>query len=83
MLQVQMMHNPIRFTACGMYTLDFSVLFLVNVRIPFCIDITFELSQIVASVMSYLIILVQFEVANNCGQDSRNQVTDAGSMDLW
>uniref|UniRef100_A0A1S4KKK6 Gustatory receptor n=1 Tax=Culex quinquefasciatus TaxID=7176 RepID=A0A1S4KKK6_CULQU len=66
MLQVQMMHNPIRFTACGMYTLDFSVLFLI-----------------VASVMSYLIILVQFEVANNCGQDSRNQVTDAGSMDLW
>ncbi|EDS26197.1 predicted protein [Culex quinquefasciatus] len=66
MLQVQMMHNPIRFTACGMYTLDFSVLFLI-----------------VASVMNYLIILVQFEVANNCGQDSRNQVTDAGSMDLW
>ncbi|EJY57599.1 AAEL017446-PA, partial [Aedes aegypti] len=49
MFLIQLMHHPIKFTACGMFTLDYSVLF-----------------SIITSATSYLIILIQFELADNC-----------------
>ncbi|XP_055632637.1 putative gustatory receptor 28b [Toxorhynchites rutilus septentrionalis] len=45
---IQLMHHPIKFTACGMFTLDYSMLF-----------------SIITSATSYLIILIQFELANS------------------
>ncbi|XP_021702574.1 uncharacterized protein LOC23687866 isoform X2 [Aedes aegypti] len=45
MFLIQLMHHPIKFTACGMFTLDYSI---------------------ITSATSYLIILIQFELADNC-----------------
>ncbi|XP_062542153.1 putative gustatory receptor 28a [Armigeres subalbatus] len=49
---IQLMHHPIKFTAFGMFTLDYSILF-----------------SIITSTTSYLIILIQFELADNCKKD--------------
>ncbi|KAL1397620.1 hypothetical protein pipiens_009623 [Culex pipiens pipiens] len=45
---IQLLHHPLKFTACGMFSLDYTVIF-----------------SIITSTASYLIILMQFDLADN------------------
>ncbi|XP_058818810.1 putative gustatory receptor 28b [Topomyia yanbarensis] len=46
---IQLIHQPVKFTAFGMFTMGYTVLF-----------------SIITSVTSYLIIMIQFELTDNC-----------------
>ncbi|XP_038106860.1 gustatory receptor for bitter taste 22e-like [Culex quinquefasciatus] len=48
MFLIQLLHHPLKFTACGMFSLDYTVIF-----------------SIITSTASYLIILMQFDLADN------------------